>query len=506
MSRTKSSIKNIATGVGGQVINTILSFVNRSIFLSILGITYTSLNGLFMNILAVLSLAELGVGDAIIFSLYKPVAEGNKSKIKSLMKLYKKAYVYIGLVVGVVGILIIPFINYLVSEDKRVNNLILIYVLFLINSVISYFYAYKKSIILANQQAYINNIYTTGFNLLKSVLQIIFLIATKSFIIYLIIQIICTFLTNLFISKKADKLYKYLNEEAEDLKTDESKNIFENIKSLTIYKIGGIFLNSTDNIIITKFVGLDWVGYIANYNLIITSVNMILSQIFGGITASVGNLIATESDEKKYFMFRVINLINFWLFGFSSIAMLILSNDFINLWIGKDYILNRSVLIILIFNFYLLGMQNSIWVFRGATGMFKETKFIILITASLNIILSIFLSQMYGVSGVFLSTIISRLLTNVWYEPYILFKKYLHVSSKKYFSKFISNVILIIITYFFVNEISSKIYIEGFIGLFIKLIVVFSITNLIFLIFYFKKKELKYIMMLIKNLILKKMG
>lgn len=497
MSRTKSSIKNIATGVVGQVINTILSFVNRSIFLAILGITYTSLNGLFMNILAVLSLAELGVGDAIIFSLYKPVAEGNKAKIKSLMKLYKKAYTYIGLVVGVLGILIIPFINYLVSEDKRVNNLILIYVLFLINSVISYFYAYKKSIILANQQAYINNIYTTGFNLLKSVLQIIFLIATKSFIIYLIIQIICTFLTNLFISRKADSMYKYLNEEAEDLKKEESKNIFENIKSLTIYKIGGIFLNSTDNIIITKFVGLDWVGYIANYNLIITSVNMILSQIFGGITASVGNLIATESDEKKYFMFRVINLINFWLFGFSSIAILILSNDFINLWIGKEYIVEFKILFILAFNFYLIGMQNSIWVFRGATGMFKETKFIILVTASLNLIFSIVLSQKYGVFGIFIATTLARILTNIWYEPYILFNKYFKVKSIRYFINFIGKTIIYIFVYLLTQFLVNQIPMIGFSKFILSGIIVIIVPNIIFLLFNFKNEEFKYIFSII---------
>lgn len=208
--RTVNSIKNVFTGVGGQIVTTILSFINRSVFLAVLGITYASINGLFMNILAILSLAELGIGEAIIFSMYKPVANNDNEKIKSLLNLYKKAYSYIGGIVAIGGILIIPFIYYLVPNENRVNGLITIYLFFLMNSVISYFYVYKKSIILANQKAYISNIYTTIFNVIKTILQIILLLVTGSFIIYLSIQIICTLITNIIISKKADTLYPYI--------------------------------------------------------------------------------------------------------------------------------------------------------------------------------------------------------------------------------------------------------------------------------------------------------
>lgn len=503
--RTKYSIINIMTGVAGQVVNILLSFLNRSIFLAILGIVYASLNGLFMNILAVLSLAELGVGDAIIFSLYKPIADGQKEKIKSLMGLYKKAYRYIGLFIAVSGVLMIPFINYLLPQEQRVNGVITIYLLFLFNSVISYFYAYKKSIILANQQGYINNIYTTIFTLLKSIFQIVFLIITKSFIVYLIIQIISTFLTNLYISKKANKMYEYLNEEYDELDKEETKSIIENIKSLTIYKIGGVLLNSIDNIIITKFVGLNWVGYVANYSLIINSVNMVLSNVFAGITASVGNLIATESDERKYFMFKVINLVNFWLFGFSAIAILILSDFFIELWIGSKYIMNWNIVLILGLNFYLIGMQNSIWVFRGATGMFKETKFIILITAGINLVLSIMLSKSWGVFGVFIATTIARIFTNVWYEPFILFKNYFKVSSVKYFINFTKYFIIFILGYILTDFMVSFNNLQGIIGFCINVVSVIFIPNFIILVLLFKTEEFKYIKGKIINMLREKL-
>ncbi|NGU66467.1 lipopolysaccharide biosynthesis protein [Clostridium perfringens] len=502
--RTISSIKNIFTGIGGQIVTTILSFINRSVFLAILGITYASINGLFMNILAILSLAELGVGEAIIFGMYKPIANNDIEKIKSLLNLYKKAYSYIGILVATGGLLIIPFINYLVPNENKVDGIITIYLLFLVNSVISYFYAYKKSIILANQQAYISNIYTTILNIIKTILQIIFLLITKSFVIYLVVQIVCTLITNIVISKRADTLYPYIKETANELEKKESKHIFENIKALTIYKIGGVLMNSTDNIIITKFVGLDWVGYVSNYNLIISSVTMVLNNTFTGITASVGNLVAIESNEKKYFMFKVINFVNFWMFSFSSVAILILSNRFIELWIGKEYVIELTLLFVLVINFYLLGMQNSIWVFRGATGMFKETKFIILITTVINLTLSYIFSIKFGVVGVFLATIIARIITNIWYEPYILFKKYFNVSFKKYILNFIKYIIIFcfmyIITLFSISFIRGNTIFD-----FAKsMVLVCLIPNLIVITINFKSEEFIYLKDIIINKVFKK--
>ncbi|MDJ8926938.1 lipopolysaccharide biosynthesis protein [Clostridium perfringens] len=498
--RTSQSIKTIFTSVIGQIIITVLSFLNRSVFLAVLGITYASINGLFLSIISVLSLAELGIGDAIIYSMYKPIANGDNEKIKSLLKFYKKAYKYIGSLVAIIGIMIIPFINYLIPSDEQVNGLIMIYILFLLNSVASYIFTYKRAIIIANQQGYINYGYVAIFNCIKSILQIILLLITKSFIIYLIIQIISTLITNIVISKRAEILHPYIKEKANELDKKESKDIFENIKALAVYKIGGILMNSTDNIIITKFVGLDWVGYISNYNLIIASVNMVLINIFCGIRASVGNLVATESDSKKYFMFKVINFINFWIFSFSSVAILILSNRFIKLWIGKEYVIDWSILFVLVINFYLVGMQNSIEVFREATGMFKETKFIILITSTINLSLSYIFSINFGVIGVFLATTISILVTNVWYEPFILLKKYFNVSLKNYILNYLRYIMMFLFICFTTLFFSS--FIKGnSIFDFIKiLILVCLIPNLIIIIINFRSEELIYI----KNLILNK--
>lgn len=501
--RTSESIKTIFTSVIGQIIISVLSFLNRSVFLSVLGITYASINGLFLSIISVLSLAELGIGDAIIYSMYKPIANGDNEKIKSLLKFYKKTYKYIGSLVAIVGTMIIPFIKYIIPSNQQVNGLIIIYILFLLNSVASYFFTYKRAIIIANQQGYIYYGYVAIFNCIKSILQIVLLLFTKSFIIYLIIQIISTVSTNIAISKRAGELHPYIKEKSNELGKKESNDIFENIKALAVYKIGGILINNTDNIIITKFVGLDWVGYISNYNLIIASINMVLINIFCGIRASIGNLVATESNSKKYFMFKVVNFMNFWLFSFSSIAILTLINRFIKLWIGKEYIIDWSILFVLVINFYLIGMQNSIEVFKEATGMFKETKFIILIASFINLSLSYIFGINFGVIGVFLATTISTLVTNVWYEPFVLFKKYFNVNFKNYILSYLRYIVMFLficfITLFFSSFIKGNSIFD-----FIKiLILVCLIPNLIIIIISFRSEEFIYIKDLILNKIKK---
>ncbi|MDM0548410.1 sugar translocase [Clostridium perfringens] len=500
-SRINNSVKNILSGAGGQIINTILSFINRSIFLSILGITYLSINGLFLNIISVLSFAELGVGDAIIFSLYSPLAKNDNRKITKLMNLYRKAYTIIGIFILLTGLCFIPFLKYLIKDN--INNLNVIYLLFLLNTVFSYFYTYKKSILIANQKAYICNLYNLAFNVIKIMIQISMLLLTKSFIIYLIIEIIFTLLSNIFISKKVDNLNIYENNKELLLDGEEKKEIFNNIKSLVVYKFSGILLGSTDNIIISKFVGLDWIGYISNYDIVIGAITTILNIVFSSFTASVGNLIASEDKEKNKEIFDSLNMMNFWMYGLATIGIYSLINEFINIWIGNKYLIDKNILLILVFNFYFVGMHQVTWIYRSATGIFRETKYIILITALLNIIISICLSLKLGVFGVFLGTAISRMLTSAWYEPMILFNKYFNSNVTTFYWKnlkyFFILIIGVLINKFFIDFIN----ITGILGLLIKGIVIIIMTNFWFFMVLRKRSEFKYVYFVLVNIFLK---
>ena len=425
-SRTTYSVRNITTGFLGQSIQTILGFISRTIFIKCLATEYLGVSGLFTNILSILSLAELGVGSAIAYALYKPLADRDEYKTSALMNFYSTAYKIIGLSVAVIGLSLLPFIKFIINDAPNIEESIyLIYFLYLFNTVITYFFSYKNTIIVADQKKYIS--LTIGYiiNCLQTVAQVIILLLTKDFLLYLITQSIFALIYNVIISIKADKMYPYLkkNKEAK-LDDNTKKELGINIRSLMIIRLSGVLVNNTDNIIISKFLGLSIVGLCSNYNLLISIINSVFAQLFGGITASVGNVNAKESNEKKEEIFNVINFINFWLFGFSAICITLLSNDVIKLWIGDEFILPISIPLILAINFYMVGMQNAVWTYKDTMGLFKQGRFLLLVTGSINIVLSIIFGKYIGLFGILIATAISRALTNTWYDPYVIYKYY----------------------------------------------------------------------------------
>jgi O-antigen/teichoic acid export membrane protein len=246
-----------------------------------------------------LSLVELGIGAAIIFSLYKPLAENNIKKVRALMQLYKKSYNVIGLVIALLGICITPFLSFLIKEVPNVQNLNLIFILFVINSAISYFFAYKRNLIIADQHRYIATIYRYTFYSILNIFQIVFLYITKNYIIFLVLQITSTLLENICIAERADKMYPFLKEKGhEKLDNITMREIKKNTSAMILHKIGGVIVNSTDNILISMKVGIAWTGLYSNYQLIINALNTVIEQFFTAITASIGNLAATESKGK----------------------------------------------------------------------------------------------------------------------------------------------------------------------------------------------------------------
>lgn len=503
-SRTINSIKNIMAGSVGQLIQTLLGVVNRTIFIKFLATEYLGISGLFSNILSMLSLAELGVGTAIIYALYKPLSENNEKELTVLMRFYAKAYRIIGCVIGAIGLLLMPFLNIIIKDTPAINeNLYVLYCFYLFNAVISYFYSYKNSIIVADQKNYISAITSYAISIVQTVLQITILVITKNFLSYLIVQIICTLSFNIIISKIADRLYPFLKIKADDkLDEKEKTSLVKNIKALTITKLSGVLVNNTDNMIITYFSGLVTVGLSSNYTMLIGIINTILNQIFTGITASVGNLNAKESKEKKKSFFEIINFANFWLFGFSSIGIIVLINDVINVWIGSKFILPMNITIILSVNFYMVGMQNAVWTFKNTMGLFRYGRYILLFTAALNLIFSIILGKYFGIFGIFLATAISRGLTNAWYDPYAVYKYGLESKSSEYFKRYIEFFIILVLNLLVTNFICSFIIVNSILSLILKMIICTLVSNIFFLIALRKKAELIYFKNFIFNIMM----
>ena len=272
-SRTKSSFKNIIFTVGGQLSKEVLAFVVRTVFIKTLATEYLGVNGLFTNILSFLSLAEMGVGSALIFSMYKPMADHDEERLKMYMAVYKKVYTFIGIFILAGGASLTPFLDVFMKERPNIPHLELIYILYLLNTGATYFFAYKGSIFNADQRAYIVTANTTLFNIVQSVVRIVVLLTTKNFIAYLSLSIIVVYIQNFTIAKKADKAYPFIKEKnVQKLPKEEAKTLSKNIGALLLHKVGAVILNSSDNIIISKFVGVVSVGLFSNYSLIINAV------------------------------------------------------------------------------------------------------------------------------------------------------------------------------------------------------------------------------------------
>lgn len=495
-SRIQNSLKNISNGIVGQIISIIANFVVRTVFVKYLNEEYLGVNGLFTNILGFLSLAELGFGSAIVYSMYKPLAEKDTKKLQAIMNLYKKVYMYIGIIVGIIGLGIIPFMENIIIDSQNINNLGLIYMMYLFNSVCSYFIAYKRSILTADQKEYISSQYRYIFTIIKSMIQIYILIIFKNFILYLGVQIICTVLENIFISNKINKIYPFLKERNnEKLSKDELKKIKYDVKALILAKFGNVILNGTDNIIISSFVGIKLVGLLSNYNLILGAVDMFMSQIIYGLTGSIGNFMTEKEAGERSNLFKQIDFLVFWLYGFATICLSILLNPFIELWIGSGYVIEQSTVNVMSINFFIGGIIALLWMFRSTNGLFTKGKYRPIVSAILNLVVSIILGKHMGLIGVLLGTTISRLLSNLCFDPYVIYKYAFNSNVKEYYRSYMSRTILIILIYMTLNFVKINIFTEsvnilGFIVLFILCII---FTNTVFYITYKRNDEFKYI-------------
>ncbi len=460
-SRTEKSIKNIKYSLIGQLFGIILNFINRTVFINVLSSDYLGLSGLFSNMLSILSLTDLGFGTAIAYELYKPLSDGDYKTIKSLMNYFKKIYIVIGTIMIVLGFITIPLYPYLIKELPQIENLNLIYILFILNSSFSYFFAYKRILLISDQKKYVETIYKYTIMFLSNIFQILFLLLTKDYIVYLLIRLLFTIIENIIISIKVNKIYPFLNEKDNVLITNiEKNNIFRNVKSMFLHRFGGVIKTSTDNIVTSKFVSLDMVGLYSNYYLVISAIQTIVQQIFNSLVSSVGNLNVTSSKEKKTEIFFNLFFVNFCIYTFVCNCLLNLINPFINLWLGEKFLLSSSIVIIIIIELYITGMRKSLQIFREATGNYSFDWFSPIIEVILNIAISIFLAIKFGLIGVFLGTIISSLLTNFWIEPYIIIKESFECKLadyyKAYFKYTMTSIFIFLITYFICNFLRTK--------------------------------------------------
>ena len=427
-SRTKNSLLNMTAGATKQVVMTVLSFVSRTIFIQVLGASYLGINGLFSNILSLLSLTQLGIGTAIVYKLYKPVANHDEKRIRVLLKFYKQAYILIGLTILTLGLLLIPLLPYLIKDYDSLEGLgicaPLVFVLFLLQNVSSYlFFAYRSVIIRVNQKSYILHTVDFFVSLTTVILQIAALLLFKDYMIYLCIGIALIIIQNAVNAYIAHRMYPYAFEkEKEKISREERNGILKDCGALFVFKVSGVTLKATDNLVLSAFIGLAIVGKYSNYIILYNTLQSFISQFYNGLYASMGNAYAKESLKKNYFLFELVNFLTIVLNGTCCIGLAICSNELIDLWIGQEYVLPQPFPILIGIEILFLGLKINLGQARNISGAFRQVWHRPLLGVIINVVVSIILCQKIGICGVIIGTITADLLANFMIDPKIIHK------------------------------------------------------------------------------------
>lgn len=503
MGRSSKALKNVATGLINKVLMLFLAFATRTLFIRLLGAEYTGVSSLYTNILSVLSLAELGLSNVLMFYLYGAIKDQDEDRICSLVQEFKKIYTGIIILVLSIGLILIPFLRYIVKSTLPTNEVIIYYILYLVNSVASYFVVYRTMVIKADQQDYISNIVQTATTVTMYVLQIVYLLIAQNFLGYLVIQVICTISNNIILNYIALKKYPYLRKTIKSEKAViKRRELFGNIKATFLFKISDTILDQTDSIIISVMFGTVFVGYYFNYYMLITYIVAIAGIVANGLVASFGNLNAEGNMEQSYKMFRVA-LLGFAIFGtFCTACYACVVQDFIPIWVGSEYVMDYRLVFAVLAVFYLRMVTNTMWMYRSSMGIFKEVQYINIAAAALNIVLSIILGKWIGVPGVIVATALSRLLTSFWYEGKVVFERF-GKSVSIYYKQQLKDFLICAAVVSLSLLLCRFITFGGVRGLIVKLLIAVTVTLIIELTIYYRSPEFKLMTQKIKGVLKK---
>lgn len=442
-SRLGYATQNAAWGILQNIVVQILRFISRTVFIYTIGITYLGINGLFSNILGFLSFAELGIGSAINFSLYEPLATNNIEKIKTIMRVYKKAYHMIALIIGASGLALIPFLPHIIKDADGIKNIEVYYLIALFNTVSSYFISYKTSLIAADQKGYMITRITIVFQIIITFVQIVVLLVWRSYIGYLLVNTVIPIFEKLIDNFYINKKYPYLLEKKIfPLDKEEKGTIIRNVKGLVFHQVGTVCVTQTDSIIISAFISVVLVGIVSNYSLIISTITGLVSVVFTGMQAGFGNVVATESVDKSEDIFLKCSFLAFMLYGFCFVELLFLLTPAIRIWIGNEQTISPFVVLLLCFSMFITGLRKPFDVMKSAAGVFYQDRWVPIVESAVNLIVSIIGVMLWGLPGVYIGTICSSV---VWIiaRPIVVYKCIFKKSSTSYFKKYVSQLIFI---------------------------------------------------------------
>lgn len=483
--RTKKASQNFIINFVTVLLGLVPVFFVRQIFLETLGTELLGLSSLYISIMGLLVLAELGITTAIIYSLYKPFAEGNQITIRGYMAFYTRFYQLVGVGIFVAGLIIMPFLNIFVKGDIPLEEARLYYLLFLINAVISYFFSARLSILIVAQEGYKLAVGMTVSKLIVAFLQILLLSVYASFAFFLIIQLLVSCIYLLFMNAYVRKKYSWLYSGPKKMDLEDKKSLLKNVKALFLHKIGEVVVFSTDNLLISYYINLTVVGIFHSYNMIITAATTMIYSGMNGLTASIGNLLVDGKEDLVYKVHKRLFFFSFWLVSFTAIAFFNTIQQFVLLWLGETQYLDRLVISLILLNFYFSLMRASVEKFKEAGGLHHPDRFAPLFEAALNLITSLLLVKHLGLPGVFIGTLLSNLAVIFWVKPLVVYKYIFKVSVRQYFLMYFKYfslaMIPLFLSYAATKELQEIVTIEAFLlNCFINIVIINSIYLLLF--------------------------
>ena len=502
--RTVNSIKSAVTGVGGQALSFILQFVNRIVLINTIGVAYLGVSGLFTSVITILSIGELGIGTAICYALYKPLAEGDRDKVCAIMNLLRKAYRIVGVSIVAFGVLFYPFLPYFMKGTTDLVDVTAVYSLYIADSAFSYFFfAYKNALLQADQKRYIVNMVGNVGNVVVIAARTVVLVLFKSYIAYMVVQMAGGILKNLVCAAIVDKQYPYLKA-GKKLKVSrqERKGIFKNLFALALNKISITLLASSDNLIIANRISMIVVGFYSNYSLITTAITQLVKSIFSAFTASIGNLFAAEDKSKSEFIFRCLNFLNFWIYGVCAICLYNLLNPFIAFVWGEEMVFTELTVLIIVLNFLTEGLQNAVMSYKDACGLFWQGRYRPLASVILNIALSLILVRWFGLAGIFCGTIISRFATTWWFDARLVHRHAFGMSPFKYYLRYFASLIRVCAVGAAISFATAWLAEYGaFVQFSVRFVACITVPNLVFWLRFRKSEEFIYISSSAKRLL-----
>ena len=500
--RTKNATRNIIWGILEKIVIVLLPFVTRTVMIKALGAEYLGLSSLFTSVLSVLSISELGIGTAIVFSMYRPIAEDDNDTLCALLNTYRRVYHVIGCIILVCGLVITPFIPKLVHGEVPPDiNLYILYFVYLFNTVISYFlFAYKAALFSAHQRNDLTYKRSLVINICSNLYKIIVLFVFRNYYVYVVAVPLATIATNLINAYLAKKMFPQVVPRGK-ITAEMKEGIKKRIIGLVSFKIYGVVFTSVDSLVISAFLGLTPLAIYNNYYYIQTAIVGFLTILTASITAGVGNKMVTNSKDDNYLDFKKFVFANGWICSWCSVCLFCLYQHFMEWWVGPSLLFPFSTMLLMTLYFLLPRITHLQYTYREAAGLWWEDRFRPLVATAANLVLNLSLIRVIGLNGVLISTLFCTVFINVPWGAIILFRKYFERSPAEYFRHILFYIAVTAGVGACTYALCSLLPKTGFMILIVKALICLVLPNLLFLIIYRKRKEYQYMKQLITRIL-----